>query len=93
MSEPGPPPRRVVVFDSIHHVLAAERVFQERSVWCDLIPTPGDLSSDCGMALVYDPADHDKIAGFLDDPRARVRGVYERTGSMLRAVADSEERP
>jgi hypothetical protein len=68
---------RVVVFDSIHHVLAAERAFAEHGIWCDLVPAPRALSSDCGMVLEYRPADQSAAAAILADPKLRVRGVYK----------------
>jgi hypothetical protein len=45
------PKRFVLLFDSIHDVLRAEKWFKARNVWFDLVPTPKDLSSDCGMSL------------------------------------------
>lgn len=71
------PERRLVTFDSIHHVLAAERALKEAGVWCDLIPTPRRLSSDCGMALEYREPDDAAVRALLDPPRFRVRGWHE----------------
>ena len=68
--------RWVILFDSIHHVLAAERVFQEQGVWCDLVPTPRDLSSDCGMAVAFRPGDLAAVRALLADPRLRPQNVY-----------------
>jgi hypothetical protein len=44
-----------LVFDSIHHVLAAERMFRDRGLWYDLVPTPRDIRSDCGMVVELSP--------------------------------------
>jgi hypothetical protein len=76
-----PSSNRLVVFDSIHHVLAAERALKEKGLWCDLVPTPRALSSDCGMALEYDAADDGPVRVLLADPRLRVRGVHKYDGS------------
>ena len=43
--------RFVALFSSVHHVLAAERAFQAAGLWCDVVPTPRELSADCGVAL------------------------------------------
>jgi hypothetical protein len=73
--------RWILLFDSIHHVLAAERALLDQSVWCDLIPTPRELSSDCGMALELRAADWpvaEAVAQSLTSPPA---AVYRRTAS------------
>jgi hypothetical protein len=41
----------VLAFDSIHDVIKAEKVIVRHGIWCDLIPTPRELSSDCGMSI------------------------------------------
>ncbi len=66
----------IVLFDSIHYVLVAERVFKEREVWCDLVPTPRDLSSDCGMAVEFRACDLDAVREVLADRRVKAQAVY-----------------
>ena len=41
----------VLAFDSIHDVIQAEKIIVEHGIWCDLVPTPRELSSDCGMSI------------------------------------------
>ena len=74
-AEPGEERWRVL-FDSIHHVLAAERAAGERGVWHDLVPVPRPLSSDCGMALEFRAADLAAVEEVLKAPGLRWRGVY-----------------
>ncbi len=45
------PSHFVLGFDSIHDVIRAEKVIKEAGIWCDLVPTPREISSDCGMAV------------------------------------------
>lgn len=66
----------IILFDSIHHVIAAEEVFKQQRVWCELVPVPRDLSSDCGMAIQFRSRDFSMVRPVLGDPRLRVRGVY-----------------
>jgi hypothetical protein len=47
----------LLVCESIHDVLAAEKVLKQRGLWCDLVPTPREISSDCGMSLTCRRAD------------------------------------
>jgi len=41
----------LLTFDSIHDVLRAEKAMRAQGCWCDLVPTPPEISSDCGMSL------------------------------------------
>jgi len=78
--------RWVVLFDSIHHVLAAERALGERRVWHDLVPVPRPLSSDCGMALEFRAADLAAVEEALRAPGLRWRGIHRPAGAGYEAV-------
>lgn len=47
-----PDDRLLALFASVHHVLAAEAALRRTGVWCDVVPTPREFSSDCGVSLV-----------------------------------------
>ena len=81
MSEPGPAnaSRLVAVFDSIHLVLVAEGAFKERSIGCDLIPVPKELSADCGMALEFREEDLQAARPVLADARVQRCRLFRRT--------------
>jgi hypothetical protein len=66
----------IALFDSIHHVMAAEEMLKTRGVWCDLTPVPRELSSDCAMALEFRECDLPAVRTVLSDPRVRVRSVH-----------------
>lgn len=57
----------IIVFESTHQVLKAEKVLLQRGIRHEIIPTPKDLSSDCGMSIrVFRPASEtEEIAGIL----------------------------
>ncbi len=61
----------VMLFASIHDVMAAEHVLKSRDLWCDMIPTPRQLSSDCGMVSLscfWPPnVDWNRFAGEKDE--------------------------
>lgn len=48
-------PWEIVLFQSVHHALLAERLLKEAGIACKLIPIPRNLSSDCGVCLRFDP--------------------------------------
>jgi hypothetical protein len=47
-------PKIIFIFDSIHHVLKAEKILKKEGLPCDLIPVPREISSDCGTAIAVD---------------------------------------
>ena len=71
--------RWILVFDSIHHVLAAERALQGHGLWCDLVPTPRDLRSDCGMVIELRPAERHEADGVVRTLARQPVAVYRRT--------------
>ena len=52
----------VVLFHSTAHAIRAEKVLQQAGFKIKMIPTPRQLSSDCGMALRFDRADEERVA-------------------------------
>jgi hypothetical protein len=46
--------QKVISFQSIHQVLKAEKLFLQAGVIFDIIPTPKQMSSDCGMSIRID---------------------------------------
>ena len=66
----------IALFASIHHVLAAEKALQEQGIWCDLVPTPKRLSSDCGMSVLLRREDLPAVRRLFSAERWRMRGLY-----------------
>lgn len=61
----GGGPWEVVLFQSVHHALRAERLLKAADIACKLIPVPRDLSSDCGVCLRFDPSLRSRIEKVL----------------------------
>lgn len=76
----------VAIFDSIHYVIRAEKKLSVSGVWCDLIPTPRELSSQCGMSIEIRPADVPAALEILADPELRLGGIYNITPNGPRRV-------
>ena len=45
----------VLTFKSTHHVLKAEQVLLSKGIKVDIIPTPKDITSECGMSIRINP--------------------------------------
>ena len=44
----------ILTFQSTHHVLKAERFLISKVIKLDIIPTPKDITSECGMSIRID---------------------------------------
>ena len=72
-----PASKFLLLFDSIHDVLRAEKVFKEHSVVNELVPVPRNLSSDCGMSILLD-GDIESVIRVLAG--IRTAGIYAYDG-------------
>jgi len=66
----------VVLFHSTAHAIRGERVLTAEGFRIKMIPTPRELSSDCGMALRFDPVDKEKVAAVLRDKKVPTNGIH-----------------
>ncbi|HSJ56545.1 MAG TPA: DUF3343 domain-containing protein [Anaerolineae bacterium] len=67
----------VVLFHSTAHALRAEKVLQGAGVPTKMIPTPRQLSSDCGMALRFDPAERARVEETLREGNVPINGIHD----------------
>lgn len=66
----------VVLFHSTAHAIRAETVLQRAGFTIKMIPTPRQISSDCGMALRFDRADQEAVAASLQENRVPINGIH-----------------
>ena len=57
---------QLVAFDSVHQAIRAERLLLKAGVAVELVPTPRELSSDCGFSLRFLPEDEAEVRQNLD---------------------------
>ncbi|KPJ54468.1 hypothetical protein AMJ39_00070 [candidate division TA06 bacterium DG_24] len=74
-------PDSVINFVSVHHVMRAEHVFKEHGLAHEIIPTPRDLSSDCGIAIALSGAVLKQALDLLAGAGVEVEALYRRRGS------------
>jgi len=63
------PARVLLIFRSIHDVLAAERALGEAGVGADLVPVPKEINPNCGMAVTVAPGDRVRALEAVGDRR------------------------
>jgi hypothetical protein len=66
----------VVLFYSTAHAIRAEKVLSGAGFEIKMIPTPRQLSSDCGMALRFDRGNEEQVAAVLGEHRVPLNGIH-----------------
>jgi len=66
----------VALFDSTSQVMRSEKLLGQAGVRVKMIPTPRQISSDCGLALRFDREEADRVVTILSENSVPVRGVY-----------------
>lgn len=67
----------VVLFYTTSSVMRAEKVLQKATLHIKLIPTPRELSSDCGIALRFDWDKTEFVKQALDDAGIEYAGIHQ----------------
>jgi hypothetical protein len=66
----------VVLFYSPAHAIRAEKVLSRAGFQIKMIPTPRQLSSDCGMALRFDTGLEEQVAATLETKSVPINGIH-----------------
>jgi hypothetical protein len=66
----------VVLVPSVSHALRAEKLVQAAGIACKLIPTPRQLSSDCGTALRFEWAVREAVRETIEAAGLDHDGLY-----------------
>ena len=69
--------RRLLTFRNTHKLIKAERVLRGRGVEVEVIPTPKEISSECGMSLLVEEEEFQEARHILKNEGVEVVGVYE----------------
>lgn len=76
----------ILILASIHDVMAAEAAVHEAGMWCDMIPTPRQISSDCGMAVEIAAVDWPAVRALIGARPIRLRDVYREHHGVYEAL-------
>jgi len=76
----------VAVFHSVHKVMKAEKVLKQAGAPVLLIPTPRQLSSDCGLALRFEDRDREQIEMLLREADVPIVELYRKQGKEYLAL-------
>ncbi len=67
----------IVLFNTNSHAMRAEAVLLKAKLVVKLVPTPRQLSSDCGVSLRFDWADNGRVTTLLEQARVEAAGIHE----------------
>ncbi len=56
--------------------MQAEAVLTKANIAVRLIPTPRELSSDCGVSLRFDWIQNEEVCALLEKARVEIAGIY-----------------
>lgn len=76
----------VAIFHSIHRVMKAEKILKLAGADILLIPVPRQLTSDCGLAIRYAPAERERVEAVLEREKLAPSELYCREGSAYRRL-------
>lgn len=68
--------RSLLVFESVHQVMKAEKLLKGQGVKIDLIPMPREISSDCGVAIDLPEGAKEEALSFLSEHRVTLSACY-----------------
>ena len=66
----------VIIFNSTHQALLAEKALEDEGLTIDIVPLPPGLSADCGLAIEFAAPDEPVIKALLADRRIEYRGIF-----------------
>jgi len=68
----------VIVFDSVHHAIGAEKILLGKGMALEMIPTPRELSMSCGQSIEISMQDGVLAEKILRETGAQYKAIYWR---------------
>ena len=72
------PDKCVIVCESVHDVMALEHALKNAGIAVEMIPTPRELTSDCGMALEAGTSELERISQLRGELQLRWHNIFSR---------------
>lgn len=67
----------VVSFESTHHAIFAEKMFEKAKLPMMTIPTPREVDKSCGISIKIEESDIPEAIRIIDRYRIGLKGIYE----------------
>lgn len=66
----------LILFQSIHYVIKAEKICLKTGIPCRIIPVPKEVSSECGMAIQIEESHKDTFETTMNQKGISFRICY-----------------
>ena len=67
----------LITFKSTNYALQAEQVFKEEKLIFKTIPTPRDVSTSCGLSLLFLEDQIDEAKDLIEEGKITIVGMYK----------------
>lgn len=67
----------VILFHTTSAAMRSEKVLERGNVNVKLIPTPRELSSDCGIAMRFNWELAERVEDLLDEAQVEIAGIHQ----------------
>ena len=57
----SPSQKKIIVFESVHFTIKADKILQEKGYKYQIVNTPREISSECGMSIETDIENFEQI--------------------------------
>ncbi len=72
----------LVIFESSHDAMKTFKHVSEQGIDCEIIPTPREVSSECGFALLTRDSNNKILSQELDSINIENYNIYNKSGDI-----------
>ena len=72
----------VLIFDSSHFAMRAFKIIEKSSIKGEIIPTPREISSECGFALLIENQSKQELIDFCYENKLNQTDIYTKEGNV-----------
>lgn len=72
----------VITFTSSHQAMFANKAINKNDLVCEVIPTPREISSECGFSLLIYLDDQEHLKLYLKKNQIKYDKVYRKKGEF-----------
>lgn len=66
----------IVSFNSTHHAIRSDKLFNENSIKSTTLPTPREITASCGISIRFLYNDLKNVISVLKDNSIEYKGIY-----------------
>lgn len=67
---------RLLVFDSVHQAIRAERMLRSKGIVLDMAPTPREITASCGQSIAIWSENETLVRRMLEVEKVPYRSIY-----------------